>query len=162
MRRSDRKARRGFTLIEIMIVLAIIALLVGLFVVNVIGTQGRAEERSAKIKLDEMARVLDMFKVEFQRYPLEEETLAVLWDKTLLDPEADQEAWYKFTTETDPKDPWGNDWGYEAGPNAQTYRLWSVGKDGEEGTEDDIVRGGDEGEDGGSFDGGLPPSMPGE
>lgn len=140
--RRSGSARAGFTLIEIMIVLAILAALFGLVAVNVIGSKKDAKIGEAKIALGTIKSALDMFYADFDRYPTEEEGIRVLWDKSALvsEDEADQDKWRKRLQKPAPKDPWGTDWGYRAeSEHDEEYDLWSNGADKEEGTDDDIV-----------------------
>lgn len=136
------RRRAGFTLIEVMIVLAILAALIGIVAVNVIGSKKDAKVGEAKIALGTIQRALDMFYADFDRYPTEEEGIRVLWDKEALvtEDEADQEVWRKRLQKPAPEDPWGNEWGYRAeSEHGAEYDFWSNGPDGEEGTDDDIV-----------------------
>ncbi len=140
--RFSRPARDGFTLIEVMIVLAILAALFGLVAINVVGSKKDAKVGEARIALGTIERALDMFYADFDRYPTEEEGVKVLWDKESLvtEDEADQEKWRKRLQKPSPNDPWGTAWGYRAeSEHGAEYDLWSNGADKEEGTDDDIV-----------------------
>lgn len=141
-KRPQTFGRNGFTLIEVMIVLAILAALIGIVAVNVIGSKKDAKIGEAKIALGTIQRALDMFYADFDRYPTEEEGIRVLWDKEALvtEDEAEEEAWRKRLQKPAPEDPWGTEWGYrEESEHEAEYDLWSNGPDKEEGTEDDIV-----------------------
>jgi general secretion pathway protein G len=132
--------RSGFTLIEVLIVIAIIVALGGLVAVAVFQRRDQATEDMARIDMQTMKNAMDMFKLDYDRWPTEEEGVAVLWDKELLDPDADESRWSMYLEEEMPTDRWGSEWGYreESEIREGYYDLWSLGPDKEEGTEDDI------------------------
>lgn len=137
-----RAARPGFTLIEVMIVIAIVLALTGLIGVAVLGRRDSAKKDTAKIELNTIKNALDLFRHDFDRYPKDEEGLSVLWDKSKLDPEADVNKWQGYLKDPLPNDRWGHPWGYrqqsEHNDDATRFDLWSFGPDGQEGTDDDI------------------------
>lgn len=136
------RTRAAFTLIEVMIVIAIILALSGLVGVAVFQQRERAKYQMAEIELKSIQQAMKHFRLAYDRWPTEEEGIAVLWDKEILDQEADQTAWTKLLDSPMPEDKWGNEWGYrpisENGDESM-FDLWSNGPDGEEGTEDDIT-----------------------
>lgn len=140
MTRGRRVVRSGFTLIEVMIVLAIVLALAGLVGVVLFQRQDQAKLDLAKYDLQAIKKAMDFFRLDFGRYPTDEEGVAVLWNKELLDSEAEPEKYTEYLSEPLAKDRWGNEWGYRAESETREgmYDLWSNGPDGEEGTEDDI------------------------
>jgi len=137
--------RRGFTLIEVMIVIAIVLALTGLIGVAVFSRRDDAKKDTAKIELNTLKSALNMFRADFDRWPTDGEGVKVLWDKTVLDAEseADKGKWKSaYLTDPKPMDMWGSPWGYrqkgEHGDEAK-YDLWSYGPDKQDGTEDDIT-----------------------
>ena len=140
-----RAARRGFTLIEVMIVIAIILALATLVAVTLFSQRDDATKKIAQVQMRGIKSGMELFRLDFNRYPTEEETVEVLWNKELLDPEADTAVWKQYLEEAVPKDQWGHEWGYEPLVNEENsqpgYKLWSNGPDGEEGTDDDIMDG---------------------
>lgn len=142
--RTRKQMARGFTLIEVMIVIAIILALTGLIGVAVLGRRDEAKKGTAQIDMNTIKAALDMFRLDYDRYPTDEEGLAVLWDKSKLDPEADAAKWAKdgYLKQPMPNDRWQSPWGYrqqsERSEDASKYDLWSFGPDKQEGTEDDI------------------------
>lgn len=134
-------ARGGFTLIEVLIAIAIVVALGAVVGVALLGTRDQADIDNTKIQLNNIEQAIEFFELDYRRVPNGEEGLAVLWDKEQLDPDADVDKWKKYLTEALPNDPWGNEWGYrgEDPEYGEKYDLWSNGPDGEEDTEDDIV-----------------------
>lgn len=169
---ARRIAPRGFTLIEVLIVLAIILMIAGLVSVSLFERRDQADIDRTKIDLNTLRDGLDAFRLDFRRYPTDEEGVAVLWDKEKLDADADAGKWTKYLRDALPTDTWGNEWGYaqvsesyeqddENTTAVAPYDLWSNGPDGEEGTDDDIRVGtsktADESKD---FGGDLAPTEP--
>ncbi len=142
MRERQQDRRRGFTLIEVMIVIAIVLALAALVTVNLIGRKRQATGSLAEIDLNSLKAGLKQFYLDYDRWPTEDEGLAVLWDKERLDPEADANRWHKYLEKALTVDRWGTEWGYrqmsEHGDESECD-LWSFGPDKQEGTEDDIV-----------------------
>ncbi|MBC7835684.1 MAG: type II secretion system major pseudopilin GspG [Phycisphaerales bacterium] len=131
---------RGFTLIEVMVVIAILLAIVGLVAVNVIGRKKDASVGTTQIQLKTLKSALDTFFADFDRYPTDEEGLTVLWNKTTM-AEEDQAKWKGYMSEPVPTDTWSSAWGYrqtgERAPEGK-FDLWSNGPDKQEGTDDDI------------------------
>ncbi len=134
--------RRAFTLIEVMIVIAIILALMGIVGVALFAQRDQSKKDIAKMDLGNIQAALKMFNVNQGRYPTDEEGLEVLWNKEKLSPDADASRWTKTLEGEMAKDRWGNALGYrqksEHGDETM-YDLWSNGPDGQSGTEDDIV-----------------------
>src|SRR5262245_51438400 len=141
-RRRMSPSSRGFTLIEVMIVILIVLMLGGLVAWNLMGTKEDAQANIVRIQMDQIKSALKTFRFTYERYPTDEEGLKVLWDKTAMTDEEEAKKWKAFLEKAVPKDNYGNEWGYrqksEHG-NEDTYDLWSYGKDKQEGTDDDIV-----------------------
>lgn len=154
MRQSRRGMHRaGFSLIEVLIAIAIVAAIGGLVAVNLMGAREDSKVNMARIELDSMRQALDQFNLVFDRYPTEDEGIEVLWVNESLDveDEALSARWRKFLNSPSLEDPWGNEWGYRGEPEyGEYYDLWSNGPDGEEGTADDI-KSWDESEEDGSL-----------
>lgn len=160
---NRRTRASGFTLIEVMIVIAIVLALTAIVGVAVLGRKDQADLSITQIKLNNLKDGLKYFKLDYARFPTEEEGIAVLWNKELLDPEADQSKYPSDTymEEATPVDQWGNEWGYRfpsVREDETQYDLWSYGPNGEDedGEGDDIVSW-RRGEDEQGFDSMLPP-----
>ncbi len=169
-RRQPRVAR-AFSLIEIMIVLAIMLVLAGIVGFAVFGQRDKADIQATRVQLESFESAMRAFRLDYRRYPTEEEGVAALWSKETLDPEADATVWSGYIETPVARDLWGSEWGYstesdefaiddEDTPAGPTFDIWSFGPDKEDGTEDDIhlrASSGDEDEFGGDL---LSPSGP--
>lgn len=146
-----RRAAAGFTLIEVLIVLVIVLAIGAIVAVNLMPRRDQALEDTERVQLRMIESALEQFYLDMGRYPTEDEGIAVLWDKTKLEDENEQGKHmgnYFAQGKKNLKDRWGNEYGYrpideEAGvtgeeADGRKYELWSNGKDGEEGTADDI------------------------
>jgi general secretion pathway protein G len=143
--RNRAMSRRGFTLIEILIVLGIIILLAGTAIVALVPQQRGARIDTTKIKLKQVETAIEAYNVNIGHYPNEQEGgLEALRTKPSFDTEATGQNWRGPYLKEEPTDSWGNKYNYQLSqpgtPEAdQTpYRLWSNGPDGMDGTEDDI------------------------
>lgn len=167
---NRRRRSRGFTLIEVMIVIAIVLALAAIVGVAVLGRRDQADVSLSTIKLKNLQSALKQFNFDFGRWPTEEEGVKVLWDKEALDPNADTSKYLTGTgvigymDEPTPVDQWGNEWGYRfpsiRGDETQ-YDLWSFGPNGEDedGEGDDITSWRRDDEDG-DFGGDMMPPPP--
>lgn len=136
------RARRGLTLIEILIVIAILLAIAGLVVVNLLPARDQADIDLTKVQIDQIGEALDRFSLDMRRFPTEDEGLDVLWNQELLEDEQEQQNWRGPYMDQLSADPWGNDWVYRFPGEIrgeEYYDLISYGPDGEEGTEDDIT-----------------------
>jgi general secretion pathway protein G len=146
--------RAGFTLIEVMIVIAILLALASLVGVALFQQREAATDDLVRIDLKSIESAMEYFRLDYQRWPTDDEGIEVLWNKEILDPDADQNKWKKYLKKGLPRDRYGHDWVYSAegenhGEESDMYDLFSIGRDGEEGTEDDITNWEGEGEDDG-------------
>jgi general secretion pathway protein G len=141
----NRRARaRGFTLIEVMIVIAIVLALTAIVGIALFGRKEQADASLAQTDINTMKNALKLFRLDFNRWPTDEEGVRVLWDKEALDAEADVALWKKYLEEPLPEDRWGNEWGYRQISEREDeteYDLWSYGPNGEDesGEGDDIT-----------------------
>jgi len=157
-RRSRPRRRAAFTLIEVLIVLAIILALGGVVAYNLMPRREEAIIQTQEVQLRVFEDALEGFYFDFERYPTEEEGLAVLWDEERLEDEEEIDKWTgPYLTDEKVEDHWGNEWNYRYPGefDEDKYEIWSDGKDGEEGTEDDIKSWSDDEDDFGGDFGGL-------
>lgn len=141
MHRRLRRSRHGLTLLELMIVLIILVGLLALVGPRLLGSQKKADIKTAQAQISNLEQALKMYTVDMKTYPSTEEGLKCL----LVAPEDERKAknWDGPYVDGDslPLDPWGNEFGYEFGGEGGSSmpRIYSVGPDGEEGTDDDIA-----------------------
>ncbi len=133
---GDRKKRRGFTLLEIMVVVVIIGLLAGLVTVRTRSYLLVSRQNAAKAEISKMVDALEAFYAVQNRYPTNEEGLAALVEKTSKFPDG--------LLNKVPKDPWSNDYVYNCPGRTSAYEIICYAADGREGGENenaDIVSG---------------------
>ena len=122
---------RGFTLLELLVVMVIIGLLAGYVGPKFFGQIGKSEVKAARAQIDALQKSLDQYRLDVGRYPSTEQGLAVLVAKP-----ADEPKWAgPYLSKAVPKDPWGNDYQYRAPGEHGEYDLLSFGKDGRPGGE---------------------------
>lgn len=133
-------ARAGFTLMELLLVMAILVILLGLVAPRFLGTQQKANINAAKAQIGLFKTPLENYALDLNGYPTTEQGLAALVEAP-SDLE-DANRWKgAYLDSSIPKDPWGHDYQYENPPTRNKNGfpdIWSMGPDGEEGTDDDI------------------------
>ena len=134
LRRDLASRRAGLTLVEMIVVLAIIAVVAVLIVPNVIGRPDEARVTVAKTDLKTIATALRMYRLDNGDYPTTEQGLAALAGRPTTGPQPRAYPAEPYLSEV-PTDPWGKDYVYRAPGTSGPYDLLSYGKDGEEGGE---------------------------
>lgn len=138
LRTHRRRSARGFTLVEIVLVLAIIALLLGVVVKNLGGVKETANEVKAKADVDGFVAAIEAYKMKGLRYPTTEQGLRALVERPSSAP---QPAAWRSQMGKLPPDPWSRDYQYKFpgvhnAPNG--FDVYSLGSDGQDGTDDDV------------------------
>ena len=139
-KRIHRSDQRGFTLIELMVVIAILALLGGIVAPEVMKKLKTAKPQKAQIDIERIGMALDMYAVENGDYPTTEQGLDALLEQPTSQPEPLNWNGPYVKKGTKFVDPWNNPYVYES-PSAHEgydYDLFSYGPDKQEGGEDDI------------------------
>ena len=128
-----RSRERGFTLIELIVVLVILGLLATVVGPQVMKRLAQGKAEIAKIQIAQLDGALGLFRFDVGRYPTSGEGLEALARDSGI------QNWsgpYLQKT-TIPKDPWGRDYEYRSPGQHGDYDLWSHGADGTSGGEDD-------------------------
>ena len=126
------KEARGFTLIEIMVVLIIIGLLAGIVVPRLMGRTEEAKRTKAAVQIKNFQSALDLYRLDSGIYPSTDQGLQALVEKPAV---GDIPRNWKDDGYIDkiPKDPWGDNYIYLSPGVHGDYDLYSYGADGEEG-----------------------------
>ncbi len=129
MDRRMMRSNGGFTLMEILIVVAIIALLVGLVGPRLFGKMGEAKGKAAKAQIELFSTSLDSMRLDTGRYPTTDEGLAALVVKP-----SGMDNWKgPYLKKEIPMDPWGKPYVYRCPGNHGDFDILSYGLDGKEG-----------------------------
>jgi general secretion pathway protein G len=136
-RYQRRRRRQGFTLMEVLLVLAILVILGSMVGFFIAGMQKGAYQDLARTQIGMFENQLDVYRLHIGSYPNTNQGL-----QSLRVPPADLQNPAKwrgpYSQKEIPTDPWGNNYQYELiGP--EQYRIWSIGPDGVSGTEDDVA-----------------------
>ena len=138
MKIHESRRAKGFTLMEMLLVLGIIALLVGMGTYMMVNVLGDAEIGKARGDIKTLEASLIRYKTKGGLYPTTEQGLKALVTKPADGPQP--RSYSTLLREQALMDPWGNSYQYRrpGRHNPETYDVYSVGPDGQDGTEDDI------------------------
>ena len=120
------RRQRGFTLIEIMVVVIILGILVSLIAPNIFGVLDDAEATATKVQIRNLQVALDTYRMNHSRYPTTDEGLDIL----LKPPGRD-----RGYIDVIPKDSWNNEFQYRSPGERGDVDVYSLGRDGQEGGE---------------------------
>ena len=127
---DGRRRRSGFTLIEILVVIVVIAILATLVAPNIFQHVGAAKTATAKSQIEMLGAALDAYRLDNGNYPTTQQGLGALWEKPTIDPPLNWRS--PYLRKAVPVDPWGRPYIYvfpgEQNPNG--YDLISYGADG--------------------------------
>jgi general secretion pathway protein G len=125
----DRSACRGFTLLELLVVMVIIGLLAAYVAPRYFGQLGRSEAKAALAQINAFEKALDHYRLDVGRYPTTEQGLAALVARPQNEPK-----WQgPYLAKAVPPDPWGHAYNYRSPGQHGEYDLFSYGKDGQPG-----------------------------
>jgi general secretion pathway protein G len=139
--RQLANTQRGFSLLEIMVVIVIMGLLVAVVAPNVLQNQDRAMVEKARADISVLEQALDMYKLDNHIYPTTDQGLQALVEKPQTGPQAKSYRSNGYIKRL-PEDPWGTPYNYIQPGEHGPYDLYSTGADGEEGGDElasDIV-----------------------
>lgn len=134
---NNNNKQSGFTLLEIMVVIVILGVLASMVVPNLMGNKDKADRQKVISDVVALENALDMYKLENYRYPTTDQGLDALVNKPTSEPEPrnyPEDGYIKRL----PEDPWGNEYILNSPGEHGKIDILSVGRDGEEGTDDDI------------------------
>jgi general secretion pathway protein G len=111
---------KGFTLLELLVVVVIIGLLAGYVAPRYFSQVGKSEVQVARAQIDAFEKALDQYRLEKRRYPTAEEGLVAV---------------QPYLKKTLPNDPWGRPYVYRPGRASGEFEVVSLGRDGKTGGE---------------------------
>ena len=133
------KIEKGFTLVEILLVVVIITVLAAMVVPNLAGRGEDARKSAARADIEaNLSMALDMYELDNGRYPTTSQGLEALLSKPSSSPTPKN--WNGPYLETEPLDPWKIEYAFKSpgANNTSSYDLYSFGPDGIENNKDDI------------------------
>lgn len=129
---ATRRARRfpkGFSLLELLVVLVIIGLLVGIVGPKLFNRLGKSKIETTRAQIDSFSKALDQYRLDTGHYPSTEQGLAALVQRP-----ANESKWDgPYLTKAVPPDPWGKPYNYKSPGEHGDYDLLSYGSDGQPG-----------------------------
>lgn len=130
---ENKFIKKGFTLVELLVVIMIIALLASMVAPNLFNKLDDAQRKTAYSQLSNLSIALDSFRLDFKRYPTTEEGLDILSAKS-----STLKQWNgPYLTKKLKNDPWDNPYVYKnPGKDGNEYTLLSYGADSKEGGSD--------------------------
>jgi general secretion pathway protein G len=132
MKPMNKHKQTGFTLLELLVVLGIIAMLAGLVGPAVMKHMGESKIKAAKVQIEDLAQTLDMYKLDVGSYPTSEQGLNALIES----PDGAQRWNGPYLRKSKvPLDPWNNEYKYNSPGEHGKFDIVSLGADGKEGGE---------------------------
>jgi len=128
--KHSRNNERGFTLVEMLVVITIIALIMGLVGPQVLNYLSESKVKAAKIQMQSFSSALDLLYLDTGRYPSSAEGLDTLVKRT-----GAMSGWNGpyLKGGNVPNDPWGKPYVYRSPTERGKFQILSYGSDGEEG-----------------------------
>jgi general secretion pathway protein G len=130
-----KSLQRGFTLLELLVVMVIIGLLASLVAPQYFSQIGKSSEKVAKAQIESFGQALDQYRLDVGRYPTTEQGLAAL----LVAPSGEAKWRGPYLKRGVPADPWGHPFVYTSPGQHGEYDLLSFGSDGQAGGEGDAA-----------------------
>lgn len=129
-------ANKGFTLLELLVVMVIIGMLVSYVGPKYFSQIGKSEVKTARAQIDALEKALDTYRLDTGHYPSTEQGLAALFTAP-----ANEAKWHgPYLKKSAPLDPWGNAYIYKSPGEHSEIDIISYGSDGQPGgTKDDAV-----------------------
>mgnify|MGYP003597747992 FL=1 len=126
-----RSLNRGFTLLELLVVMVIIGLLVGYVGPRYFSQIGKSEIKAARAQIDAFEKSIELYRIDTGHFPTNEQGLTALFVKPANEPK-----WHgPYLKKEPPADPWGNPYLYRTPGQRGDFDILSLGKDGQPGGE---------------------------
>lgn len=130
---QNRPRQRGFTLLELLVVLVIIGLLAGLVAPKFFSQIGKSETQVARAQIDALEKALDAYRIDTGHYPTATQGLGALFSRP-----QDEARWAgPYLKREVPNDPWGRAYVYRSPGTSGDFDLLTLGKDGQPGGDGD-------------------------
>lgn len=129
-----QRKQRGFTLLEVMVVIVILGVLASMVVPNLLGNKEKADQQKVVTDITALEQALDMYKLDNSVYPNTDQGLEALVTKPSSSPEPRNYRNGGYIKRL-PKDPWGNEYNYVMPGENGPVDIFSLGADGQEGGE---------------------------
>ncbi|SFW37696.1 type II secretion system major pseudopilin GspG [Nitrosovibrio sp. Nv17] len=127
--------QKGFTLLELLVVMVIIGLLAGYVAPKYFSQVGKSEVKAAQAQIDAIEKALDQYRLDVGRYPATEQGLG-----SLVTRPANESKWQgPYLKKMVPPDPWGRPYVYRNPGEHSEFDLYSYGKDGQPGGSGDAA-----------------------
>lgn len=132
MKHTKNRTQTGFTLLELLVVLGIIAMLAGIVGPQVMKHMGESKTKAAKVQIEDLAATLDMYKLDVGSYPTSEQGL-----QSLVESPEGAARWNGpyLRKGKIPLDPWNQEYHYVSPGEHGKFDLYSLGSDAKEGGE---------------------------
>ncbi|MGQ8366512.1 type II secretion system major pseudopilin GspG [Glaciecola sp. 1036] len=137
LQKLNRGNQKGFTLIEIMVVLFIIAIMAAVVAPQVLGNREEAQLKKAAVDIQQLESSLEMYQLRTNSIPTTEQGLEALVTAPTIDPIPRNYPDGGIIKRL-PKDPWGNDYILLNPGQVDKIDIYSMGPDQVDGTDDDI------------------------
>lgn len=135
MRKVQRSQYKGFTLLELLVVMVIIGLLAGYVGPKYFAQIGKSEVKTARAQIDALGKALDQYRLDAGHYPSTEQGLVAL----NVAPAGESRWGGPYLQKAVPDDPWGKPYQYKSPGEHGEYDLYSFGKDGQAGGADEAA-----------------------